>query len=124
VNRRLAALEAPRVDPKRSVGASERGEFLRAAWRALMAGELHAQWLVFLKDEMASNTSHFSVYAWVPRDKRARCSVARNSGKKRDAAGEHETRRNGTVLVPNKEQERGGGVCGVRWAGPDTHSPT
>jgi len=86
---REAALETPRADPK-SVGASERGEFLRAAWRALMAGELHAQWLVFLMDEMASNTSHFSLYAWVLRGRKAHCLVPRNRG--------------------NGEQERGGGV--------------
>jgi hypothetical protein len=29
----LAALEAPKVDPKKVGGASERDEFLRAAWR-------------------------------------------------------------------------------------------
>jgi hypothetical protein len=66
---------------KGSVGASEGGEFLRAAWRALIAGELHALWLMFLKDEMASNTSLFSLYAWAPRGRRARCSVSRNRGK-------------------------------------------
>jgi hypothetical protein len=95
---------------QRSVGASERGEFLRAAWRALMAGELHAQGLVSLKDEMGSNTSLFSLYAWTPRGRRARSSVPRNRGKKHDAAREHDTRRDGTVLDPNEEQERGGGV--------------
>jgi hypothetical protein len=31
---------------KRSVGASERDEFLRAAWRALVAGEIYAERLV------------------------------------------------------------------------------
>ena len=75
-----------------------------------MAGELHAQWLVFLKDEMGSNTSLFSLYAWAPLGKRARCSVPRNRGKKRDPAREHDTRRDRTVLDPNGEQERGGGV--------------
>jgi hypothetical protein len=93
---------------QRSVGASERGEFLRAAWRALMAGELRAQWLVYLKDEMASNTSLFSLYAWSPLGRKAHCSVPPNRGKKRDAAREHDTRRDGTVLDPNDEQERGG----------------
>jgi hypothetical protein len=75
-----------------------------------MAGELHAQWLVFLMDEMAANTSLFSLHAWSSRGRRARCSVARNRGKKRDAAREHDPRRDGTVLDPNEEQERGGGV--------------
>jgi hypothetical protein len=75
-----------------------------------MAGELHAQWLVYLKDEMGSNTSLFSLYAWSPQGKRARRSVPRNRGKKRDAAREHDIRRDRTVLDSNGEQERGGGV--------------
>jgi hypothetical protein len=90
------------------VGASEGGEFLRAAWRALMAGELHAQWLVYLRGEMGSNTSHFSLYTWVLRGRKAYCSVPPNRSKKRDAAREHDTRRDGTVFDPNGEQERGG----------------
>ncbi len=75
-----------------------------------MAGELHAQWLVFLKGEMASHSSLFSLYAWVLRGRKAHCSVLRNRGKKHDAARENYTRRDGTVLDPNGEQERGGGV--------------
>jgi hypothetical protein len=34
---------------KRSVGATERDEFLRAAWWALVAGEIYAERLVFLR---------------------------------------------------------------------------
>ena len=41
---------------KRQVGASERDEFLRAAWRVLVAEEIDAERLVFV-DEMGSNTS-------------------------------------------------------------------
>lgn len=41
---------------KMSVGASERDEFLRAAWRALVAREIHAERLVFV-DEMGANIS-------------------------------------------------------------------
>jgi hypothetical protein len=41
---------------KRSVGASERDEFLRAAWRSLVAREIHAERLVFV-DEMGANIS-------------------------------------------------------------------
>jgi hypothetical protein len=45
------------MDPKRRrVGASERDEFLRAAWQALVAGGIGAERLVFV-DEMGSNTS-------------------------------------------------------------------
>jgi transposase len=69
------------VDPKkRSVGASERDRWLRAAWRALVAGHTDAERLVFV-DEMGSNTSLFSLYAWAPRGERARCWVPRNRGK-------------------------------------------
>jgi transposase len=65
---------------KRSVGASERDRWLRAAWQALVAGQIDAERLVFV-DEMGSNTSLFSLYAWAPRGERARCSVPRNRGK-------------------------------------------
>jgi transposase len=62
------------------VGASERDRWLRAAWRALVAGRIDAERLVVV-DEMGSNTSLFSLYAWAPRGERARCSVPRNRGK-------------------------------------------
>lgn len=68
------------MDPKkRQVGASERDEFLRAAWRALVAGKIDAERLVFV-DEMGSNTSLAPLHAWAPRGERARCSVPRNRG--------------------------------------------
>jgi transposase len=62
------------------VGASERDRWLRAAWRVLVTGQIDAERLVFV-DEMGSNTSLFSLYAWAPRGERARCSVPRNRGK-------------------------------------------
>jgi hypothetical protein len=62
------------------VGASERDEFLRAAWRVLVAGRIDAERLVFV-DEMGSNTSLAPLHAWAPRGERARCSVPRNRGK-------------------------------------------
>jgi hypothetical protein len=69
------------MDPKkRQVGASERDEFLRAAWRALVAGEIGAERLVFV-EEMGSNTSLAALYAWSRRGDRARCSVPRNRAK-------------------------------------------
>jgi hypothetical protein len=60
------------------VGASERDEFLRAAWRALVAGEagIYAERLVFV-DEMGSNISLAPVYAWSKRGERAFASVPR-----------------------------------------------
>ncbi len=65
---------------KRSVGASERDEWLRAAWRALVAEGLDAGGLVFV-DEMGANTSLSPLHAWSRRGERARCSVPRNRGK-------------------------------------------
>ena len=65
---------------KRSVGASERDEFLRAAWRSLVAREIDAERLVFV-DEMGANISLAPVYAWSRRGERAFASVPRNWGK-------------------------------------------
>jgi transposase len=69
------------MDPKkRSVGATERDEFLRGAWRALVADGIDAGRLVFV-DEMGSNTSLRPLYAWARRGERAPASVPRNWGK-------------------------------------------
>ncbi len=65
------------------MGASERDEWLRAAWRVLVvAGEagLDAKRLVFV-DKMGTNTSLAPLHAWSRRGERARCSVPRNRGK-------------------------------------------
>ena len=68
------------MDPKkRSVGASERDEFLRAAWRSMVAGETNADRLVFV-DECSTNTSLAPLYAWSPKGERAHCSLPRNWG--------------------------------------------
>jgi transposase len=64
---------------KRSVGASERDEWLRAAWRTLVAEGLDADRLVFV-DEMGANTSLAPLYAWSRRGERALASVPRNWG--------------------------------------------
>ncbi len=64
---------------KRSVGASERDEFLRAAWRVLVAGHIDAGRLVFV-DEMGSNTSLAPLYAWSRRGERALAMTPRNWG--------------------------------------------
>jgi transposase len=62
------------------VGASERDEFLRAAWRVLVAGKLATDRLVFV-DEMGANTSLSPLYAWSRRGERARGKAPRNRGK-------------------------------------------
>ncbi len=64
---------------KRSVGASERDEWLRAAWRA-MVHTLDTKRMVFV-DECGTHTSLAPLYAWAPRGKRAYSKVPRNRGK-------------------------------------------
>jgi hypothetical protein len=58
------------------VGAAERDEFLRAAWRVTVVGLLEPQQLVFV-DEMGTNTSLKPLYAWSKRGERARMKVPR-----------------------------------------------
>ena len=62
------------------MGASERDEWLRAAWRVMVAAQVDPERLVFV-DEMGTNTSLSPVYAWAPKGRRAYCSVPRNRGK-------------------------------------------
>lgn len=52
---------------------------MRAGWRATVAGHIDARWLVFV-DEMGSNTSLTSLYAWSRRGERALAKVPRNWG--------------------------------------------
>jgi len=69
------------VEPKkRSLGAAERDEFLRAAWQLLFVGKVDAGRLVFV-DEMGTNFSLSPLYAWSRRGKRAFGSAPRNWGK-------------------------------------------
>ena len=69
------------MDPKkRSVGASERDEFLRCACRTMVAGSIGAERFVFV-DECSTNTSLRPPYAWSRRGERAPCSAPRNRGK-------------------------------------------
>jgi transposase len=65
---------------KRSVGASERDEFLRAAWRAMVVDTTQAERFVFV-DECSTNISLRPLYAWSPKGERAHCSAPRNWGK-------------------------------------------
>jgi transposase len=64
------------------VGASERDEWLRAAWRVMVASEasgIDAGRLVFV-DEMGTNTSLAPLYGWSCRGERARLKAPRNWG--------------------------------------------
>jgi len=65
---------------KRSMGAGERDEFLRGAWRLLFAGRADAERLVFV-DEMGANVSLSPLYAWSRRGLRARAKAPGNWGK-------------------------------------------
>jgi transposase len=61
------------------MGASERDEFLRAAWRILVCGRLDARGIVFV-DECSTNTSLSPIYGWSRRGQRVRFEVPRNWG--------------------------------------------
>jgi transposase len=62
------------------MGALERDEWQRAAWKVMVAEQVEAKRLVFV-DEMGTNTSLSPVYAWAKKGQRALCSVPRNRGK-------------------------------------------
>jgi transposase len=62
------------------LGASERDEFLRAAWRAEVSGDLEASRFVFV-DEMGTNTSLSPLYGWSRVGERLRLRVPKNWGK-------------------------------------------
>jgi hypothetical protein len=61
------------------VGAAERDEWLRAAWRVTLAQHIDPERFVFV-DEMGAHTSLSSIYAYSPKGQRASCSVPRNRG--------------------------------------------
>jgi hypothetical protein len=52
------------------VGALERDEWLRAAWKVMVAGSLDARSLVFV-DEMGTNISLSPLYGWTKKGERA-----------------------------------------------------
>jgi transposase len=61
------------------LGSSERDEFLRAVWRALVCGRLDGRRFVFV-DECSTNTSLSPIYGWSRRGKRVCFEVPRNWG--------------------------------------------
>ena len=58
----------------------ERDEWLRAAWRVMVAEKMNPQRLAFV-DEMGANTSLSVLHAWSHTGKQAYYSVPRNRGK-------------------------------------------
>lgn len=59
--------------------AKERDEFLRAAWRVLVAEEFEARDFVFV-DECGTHTSLAPLYGYSPRGERVHLEVPRNRG--------------------------------------------
>ena len=57
----------------------ERDEFLRTAWRVMVAGTLDPKRLVFV-DEMGANTALCPLYAWSRRGERVNINAPRNRG--------------------------------------------
>jgi transposase len=62
------------------MGALERDEFRRAAWRVMVSERVEPERFVFV-DEMGANTSLSVLRAWSRRGERAYYSVLRNRGK-------------------------------------------
>ncbi len=60
--------------------ASERAEFLRAAWWVRVAEGIDARRLFFV-DECGTHTSLDSIYGWARKDERLSKKVPRNKGK-------------------------------------------
>jgi transposase len=61
------------------LAASERDEFLRAAWRVLVCGGLDGRRFVFV-DECSTNTSLSQIYGWSRRGQRVCFEAPRNWG--------------------------------------------
>jgi transposase len=67
-------------EEKRGRVATERNEFIRAAWQVTVAAAVDPERLVFV-DEMGVHTSLAPIYGYAPRGERLRLSVPRNRGK-------------------------------------------
>ncbi len=101
---------------KRSLGAGERDEFLRAAWRLLFAEWTDVEDLVFV-DEMGTNVSLSPIYAWSRRGERAHAKAPRNWGKRTlPCSGEHHGRGLGS-LPGGRGTDKEGGLRNIPGAG-------
>ena len=65
---------------KRTLGASERDEFLRAAFRLMVISSIDAERFVFV-DECSSNTSLAPLYGWARKGEQEHQKVPHNWGK-------------------------------------------
>ena len=62
------------------MGASERNEWSRVAWKVTIAGVLNSRCFVFV-DECGTHVSLAPIYGYSPKGKRVRLKVPRNRGK-------------------------------------------
>src|ERR687893_364748 len=79
LHRKAADEAAWLLSKKRTAGALERDEFLRAAWKVMLAEQVEVKRLIFV-DEMGTNTALSPLYAWAPKGQRTYWSVPRNRG--------------------------------------------
>jgi transposase len=87
------------------VGAVERDEWLRAAWRVMVAEKVKPQRLVFV-DEMGANTSLSVLHAWSHTGKRAYCTVPRNRGKNTTLLASMDAKGMGSTLAVEGATDR------------------
>ena len=71
------------------MGASERDEFLRAAWWAKVADTTQAERFVFV-DECSTNVSLRPLYAWSPRESERIARHRATGGEERHPALQHD----------------------------------
>jgi hypothetical protein len=100
------------------VGASERDEFLRCAWRVGVAAGVGAERFVFV-DECGANTSLHRLYAWSRRGERAPCSAPRNWGANVTLLASMSLEGMGPCLAVEGQNDQSGGR-GLRRAGVGT----
>jgi transposase len=83
----------------------ERDEWLRAAWRVMVAEKVKPQRLVFV-DEMGANTSLSVLHAWSHTGKRAYCTVPRNRGKNTTLLASMDAKGMGSTLAVEGATDR------------------
>ena len=108
---------------KRSLAAAERDEFLRAAWRAMVAGDVDAERLVFV-DEMGANVSLCPLYAWSRRGERASGSALRATGARTSRSALQHHCGWDRSLPGGRRRHHEGGVRGLPGVGARAHPTT
>src|SRR5258708_20991088 len=104
-SRRAGRLLLPRIlclDGKKTVGASERNEEERAAWRAEVS-PLPANQLVFV-DECGSNIALTPIYSRAPKGERAKGSGPRDRGKNTTLIASLSLEGMGAAMIPGSDR--------------------